>query len=34
LATDETFEMALKRLVDENPAVRRKMKKMAYEGSG
>jgi predicted nucleotidyltransferase len=34
LAADETFEMALKRLVDENPAVRRKMKKMAYEGSG
>jgi predicted nucleotidyltransferase len=34
LAADETFELALKRLADENPAVRRKMKKMAYEGSG
>ncbi|MBT0160466.1 DNA polymerase subunit beta [Candidatus Bathyarchaeota archaeon A05DMB-2] len=29
LSADETFEMALKRLADENPAVRRKMKKMA-----
>jgi predicted nucleotidyltransferase len=27
LAADETFEMSLKRLADENPAVRRKMKK-------
>jgi predicted nucleotidyltransferase len=26
LATDETFEMALKRLADENPAVRRRLK--------
>jgi predicted nucleotidyltransferase len=26
LASDETFEMALKRLADENPAVRRRMK--------
>ena len=26
LASDETFEMALKKLVDENPAVRRRMK--------
>jgi predicted nucleotidyltransferase len=34
VATDETFELALKRLADENPAVRRKMKKMAYDGSG
>jgi predicted nucleotidyltransferase len=34
LAADETFELALKRLADENPAVRRKMKKMAYDGSG
>jgi predicted nucleotidyltransferase len=29
LVADETFELALKRLADENPAVRRKMKKMA-----
>ena len=26
LAPDETFEMALKKLADENPAVRRRMK--------
>jgi predicted nucleotidyltransferase len=34
LAAEETFELALKRLADENPAVRRKMKKMAYDCSG
>jgi predicted nucleotidyltransferase len=26
LASEETFEMALKRLADENPAVRRRLK--------
>jgi predicted nucleotidyltransferase len=30
LATDETFEMTLKELADENPAVRRRIKKMAH----
>ena len=30
LAHDETFEMALKKLAEENPAVRRKIRKMAY----
>jgi len=30
LATDETFEMALKKLAEENPAVRRRMRKLAY----
>ena len=32
VSNGETFEMALKKLSDENPALRRKMKKMAYEG--
>lgn len=32
VSSEETFEMALKRLTDENPALRRKIKKMAYEG--
>ena len=30
LAHDETFEMTLKKLAEENPAVRRKIRKMAY----
>jgi predicted nucleotidyltransferase len=30
LATDETFEMALKKLAEENPAVRRRIKKLAH----
>jgi len=29
LAPDETFEMALKKLADDNPAVRRRIKKDA-----
>jgi len=32
VSSEETFEMALKKLSDENPALRRKMKKMAYDG--
>jgi predicted nucleotidyltransferase len=32
LVADESFEMALKKLADENPAVRRKMRKMDYGG--
>ena len=28
LASDETFELALKRLAEENPAVRRKLKSL------
>jgi predicted nucleotidyltransferase len=30
LASDETFEMTLKKLADENPAVRRRIKKLAH----
>jgi predicted nucleotidyltransferase len=30
VAADETFEMALKKLADENPAVRRRIKKLAH----
>ncbi len=32
LNTDETFEMALRRLASKNPALRRKVKKIGYEG--
>lgn len=32
LLSNETFELALKKLADGNPAVRRKLKKMAYFG--
>jgi predicted nucleotidyltransferase len=32
LSADETFEMALRRLARENPALRRKVKKIGYEG--
>lgn len=31
VSSEETFEMALKRMADENPALRRKIKKMAYD---
>jgi predicted nucleotidyltransferase len=32
LCAEETFEMALRRLASENPALRRKVKKIGYEG--
>ena len=31
VSSEETFEMALKRIAEENPALRRKIKKMAYD---